>query len=544
MVASFININATKFSLNGIEYHKTFLAFKINEEYIRVVNVYDSRFQLLGTTRYDQIEVGGIVYADATTLINNLADVLFSKAALSQAESDQIEQNRLDIVSLQTNSSSAGHTHDDRYYTETEINALELKLKNLDYTSHIIDGNLVKFYDGNTPANLIDTIDLSFFANQGTTLSLNASNDLVLSNSSGGILSALTNPYVLLSEKGTANGVAVLDSNGKIVSTQYGDLAVTDTIQATETTLSAFVANNAAYTFQQGDIIILAPDVDGNIAHYLFKGGDKSLTSSYSQLNATKIPISSVIGLQSALDGKEPAFTKNTAFNKNFGTTAGTVMEGNAVTKRTAKVITNTTQYTPIAEDYVSKRLIFTADLGETINININDSVAPDISGALEIVSAGNHLLNFVAGTGITLTPTANCILKTIGIGSLVSVTPEDVVTSMIVAGSLEYTSELSSSRPIKTISAGTYTLAAEDKGAWLRFTVACTVTVPDVVFAAKDEILGDVSGTGDVTFVAGTGVTINKVASRQAVIPPQGVIGLKFRTAAISILFGSLKSI
>lgn len=39
--------------------------------------------------------------------------------------------------------------------------------------------------------------------------------------------------------------------------------------------------------------------------------------------------IANVIGLQTALDGKESTFTKNTAFNKNFGTTAGTVTEGN-----------------------------------------------------------------------------------------------------------------------------------------------------------------------------------------------------------------------
>jgi len=38
--------------------------------------------------------------------------------------------------------------------------------------------------------------------------------------------------------------------------------------------------------------------------------------------------ISEISNLQSALDGKEPVFTKNTAFNKNFGTSAGTVLEG------------------------------------------------------------------------------------------------------------------------------------------------------------------------------------------------------------------------
>jgi len=39
--------------------------------------------------------------------------------------------------------------------------------------------------------------------------------------------------------------------------------------------------------------------------------------------------ISNVDGLQAALDGKEASFTKNTAFNKNFGTAAGTVAQGN-----------------------------------------------------------------------------------------------------------------------------------------------------------------------------------------------------------------------
>lgn len=40
-------------------------------------------------------------------------------------------------------------------------------------------------------------------------------------------------------------------------------------------------------------------------------------------------PISQVIGLQDSLTGKENAFSKNSAFNKAFGTTAGTVAQGN-----------------------------------------------------------------------------------------------------------------------------------------------------------------------------------------------------------------------
>ena len=39
--------------------------------------------------------------------------------------------------------------------------------------------------------------------------------------------------------------------------------------------------------------------------------------------------VGDITSLQTSLDGKEPIFTKNTGFNKNFGTTAGTVVEGN-----------------------------------------------------------------------------------------------------------------------------------------------------------------------------------------------------------------------
>jgi len=43
---------------------------------------------------------------------------------------------------------------------------------------------------------------------------------------------------------------------------------------------------------------------------------------------SANIGISDVSGLSGALNGKEPTFSKNTAFNKNFGTTVGTVCQG------------------------------------------------------------------------------------------------------------------------------------------------------------------------------------------------------------------------
>ena len=48
-----------------------------------------------------------------------------------------------------------------------------------------------------------------------------------------------------------------------------------------------------------------------------------------SGLNTNAHQISNIAGLQTELNGKEPAFSKNTGFNKNFGSTAGTVCQGN-----------------------------------------------------------------------------------------------------------------------------------------------------------------------------------------------------------------------
>lgn len=228
--------------------------------------------------------------------------------------------------------------------------------------------------------------------------------------------------------------------------------------------------------------------------------------------------------------------------NEVFTTDGG---RANKLTERTAKLVSNTSQYTVVAEDFVSNKLVFTAEGDVQVDVIINDAVAPDNSAALEIISAGNHVLNFVAGTGVTLTPTNNCILKTIGIGSIVSVNAEQTTSEFVVAGSLQYEGELSNSRPIKTISSN-YTLVSEDRAAWLRFnsSTAITVTVPDAVFSAGDEILGDNQGGGEVTFTAGTGATVDINAMKQPIYMQASVIGVKFRTASNSLLFGQLKPI
>ena len=55
----------------------------------------------------------------------------------------------------------------------------------------------------------------------------------------------------------------------------------------------------------------------------------EGLAGHQSEKNTSAHGISNIDGLREVLNQKEDMFSKNTAFNKNFGTTSGTVCQGN-----------------------------------------------------------------------------------------------------------------------------------------------------------------------------------------------------------------------
>ena len=55
----------------------------------------------------------------------------------------------------------------------------------------------------------------------------------------------------------------------------------------------------------------------------------EGLAGHQSEKNTSAHEVSNISGLQAALNEKEYMFSKNTAFNRNFGTTSGTVCQGN-----------------------------------------------------------------------------------------------------------------------------------------------------------------------------------------------------------------------
>lgn len=150
-----------------------------------------------------------------------------------------------------------------------------------------------------------------------------------------------TSSFIPSSQKGAANGIATLDTNGLIPTTQLPSY-VDDVLEFTN--LTSFPT-----TGESGKIYV-ALDTNktyrwsGSSYIYITSGAVDSVNGQTGIVNLSKTdiglgnidntsdlnkPVSTAT--QTALNGKEGAFSKNTAFNKNFGTTSGTVTEGNHV---------------------------------------------------------------------------------------------------------------------------------------------------------------------------------------------------------------------
>ena len=82
MIAVINNIDATTFTFNGVPYFKNFLS-TVNGDRIRILNTYDSRFELMPLSDYGDITVNGSTYVSAILLQQALLPVLFTRSSLA-----------------------------------------------------------------------------------------------------------------------------------------------------------------------------------------------------------------------------------------------------------------------------------------------------------------------------------------------------------------------------------------------------------------------------------------------------------------------------
>lgn len=76
-----LNISPEKFSLNGIHYFKNFMPHVVAGK-IKIVNTYDSKFELIGLDDYSNYSIDGVNYSDVSTLQDALLPVLYSRNSL------------------------------------------------------------------------------------------------------------------------------------------------------------------------------------------------------------------------------------------------------------------------------------------------------------------------------------------------------------------------------------------------------------------------------------------------------------------------------
>ena len=72
------SISATKFTFNGIEYYKNFMPI-VRGNTIAIINAYDSKIDLSGSTVFDQFTVNGVTYANIEDTQSALLPALFSR---------------------------------------------------------------------------------------------------------------------------------------------------------------------------------------------------------------------------------------------------------------------------------------------------------------------------------------------------------------------------------------------------------------------------------------------------------------------------------
>jgi hypothetical protein len=148
-----------------------------------------------------------------------------------------------------------------------------------------------------------------------------------------GEMDTLLNAKLNSSLKGSANGLAELGADGKVPSSQLPSY-VDDVLEYTSfsnfpptgESSKIYISQDTNKTYRWGGsgyIEISASLALGETSSTAGRG-DWTKTA-YDHTLLTNNPH----GVTATQIGAEPAFSKNTAFNKNFGTTAGTVAQGN-----------------------------------------------------------------------------------------------------------------------------------------------------------------------------------------------------------------------
>lgn len=180
------NIDATKFSFNGITYFKNFTPLVLGGR-VKIVNTYDSDIELIGLTEYDQINLDSVIYTNIADLQNALLPVLYTRNTLSSGggSSTLVGLTDTEIVNVQEGDSlkynattqkwengsggSAGNSEQrtgntlvfdnviGAYYNLDAVNGSDITLSN---TSSVFGGKAIIYSKSETEPNITAPNDI------------------------------------------------------------------------------------------------------------------------------------------------------------------------------------------------------------------------------------------------------------------------------------------------------------------------------------------------------------------------------------------------
>lgn len=129
-----------------------------------------------------------------------------------------------------------------------------------------------------------------------------------------------------------------------------------------------------------------------------------------SGLNTNAHGIPNVAGLQSVLDGKEPVFSKNTAFNKNFGSTVGTVCQGNDVRLSDAR--------TPLAHSHTISDVTGLQTALDSKATSTHSHIIADVTGLQTALDSKQDVFSGATGS-FTYIKSVNFAAQTVTTGTI-----------------------------------------------------------------------------------------------------------------------------
>ena len=509
IIATFSDVNTNKFNVNGYEVFKIFNVRKVGTSTIDVVNVYDNRQTLLTNIRFDEVEVDGVVYTNIEDTITNLTALTYRPATLGNASQAQIDDIQNVIDNLPTTYADINHDHQGLYLTEQEIRNLGLGGGGSTIVSGIVQQNKIKFFDAQE--QLVFEIDSRIFQAQANSFSYNeTTGSLRLINTFNEELSSAT-----IRAK-TIGFDSFIYYEG--ISNDLSNLSVSEGFQMIQTVDGSFyfIDVNTGTNFSNDFRLI-----------FVNSGFTIDLTSPDITTNDFEAYEITGIISENYLVGESFLFTffrkqKPITWRGNWDNT--TDFEINDV------VLINSALYIAVVNNTNSEPPSGNWELFVPAGPQGDDG-----NGIVDVVDNldGTFTFNFTDETSFTTSDLTGPQGETGPKGDTGDTGPQ---------GETGPAGEDLTARTNKTVTASSYILLATDVDKFLIFSNACTVVVPNGL-AANLEFQGKQGGTGQVTFSAESGGTLNVPSVFLAETAEQHCFfGIRTDGSDVSTILGTLK--